>query len=995
MSAQPLPPQIAYRLFLPPLVLLGLLLVPEAATGGLDWKFLPVGQDGRSNYSRNGLDLSKWQGTRFPHREFDKLQLEDNVCGWYRCSLQLPKAAQGCDLLFNLGIVDDVDVPYFNGVQVGRMGSATQFVSAWNRHRRILIPSSLLRPGQENVIAVQVFDRGGIGGILSVPHIGLCLPSTRTVRSEADETESGLEFRHASWHTKWLGEDSKTDLSNLDVSSVADPEKDMVTDQARKEGWESLALPNPAWNQAEGKRVGYRWYVSGFALNPSFREEPGKGPFVPLDVGPAHEAAIVFLNGKQIGELGRMPPEFVSAAGHDGLLLVPASLFDWDGTNVLAVKGYHVNGIGGLVQPPTIRLGVPANLEQAGKSDPQEALTFVAALLRSGHAAEAVKLTQDLVRQGFKEGVAGERDRARYLTLARGYLGAGMACCGDWAGAARVLQDALKWGSFGTVPPEAILTLQDIYERCLHSGAEKALPMANLFPKHVVYLGRDDETQGDWNARYGTAYILCGMASPFDYTKGLERDEQYWPKTGEPLETKGTRAWVQSLNTNDKRALVNPVDGGRRFSGWDDYGETHPFDNLGPDLFLSVCVPPGPHTVSLYLSDWNWGETEHPLNLGLTVWEIGSPLPIPVMVGWMGEGVYHRFIGSGTTHFLVRVHKLQSVCAGLSGVFIDRAHALEPLPFGLSYKTPPPKCEQAFEGIQRLSELAQRDIFLYHKNLRQFDDVLDGLGKFTLEGKDTSGWPIERDRLIQVCWTRYQALRQLGRWREADEAHQSFLKEVTSYYEPGSHPRILSLCAKACFQSGDFRAGMRATDALLQQVQKPEHKDEARKLLTGLIVQNSSREKAPVALAAFRVLERVAEGNLTPTDRVCYARLLKDSGESKKAAEILKPVREAPDVPAPVRTPAMWDLLQLQGHTGDSEEEITRTYRKLLEVIPDDEGQRRMAHKDYALCFYEQKKDDLAKKLLDEYIRRYGPDAYVSHVLKEIEKRSGKRDKKP
>jgi cephalosporin-C deacetylase-like acetyl esterase len=96
---------------------------------------------------------------------------------WYRLRVVVPEAlSEGAyfkhyqKLSLSFGAVDDVDVTYFNGVEVGRTGSVPDDVSGyWDKPRRYDVPAKVVRWGKENVIAVRVFDNNGDGGMYSGP----------------------------------------------------------------------------------------------------------------------------------------------------------------------------------------------------------------------------------------------------------------------------------------------------------------------------------------------------------------------------------------------------------------------------------------------------------------------------------------------------------------------------------------------------------------------------------------------------------------------------------------------------------------------------------------------------------------------------------------------------------------------------------------------------------------------------------------------------------
>lgn len=97
-----------------------------------------------------------WQTMTLP-------QVWENVLGaadgriWFRKSVMLPASAAGKAGSLHLPSVDDADITYVNGRQVGAM-------HGWSRPRRYELPPGVLREG-ENLIVVRVEDTGGDGGI--------------------------------------------------------------------------------------------------------------------------------------------------------------------------------------------------------------------------------------------------------------------------------------------------------------------------------------------------------------------------------------------------------------------------------------------------------------------------------------------------------------------------------------------------------------------------------------------------------------------------------------------------------------------------------------------------------------------------------------------------------------------------------------------------------------------------------------------------------------
>lgn len=78
--------------------------------------------------------------------------------------VEVPEAWAGKDLFLELGRVDDHDVTFWNGVEVGQIGG--EHPSAWSAERKYLIPGEQVKAG-ENVITIRIFDRFGGGGLTS------------------------------------------------------------------------------------------------------------------------------------------------------------------------------------------------------------------------------------------------------------------------------------------------------------------------------------------------------------------------------------------------------------------------------------------------------------------------------------------------------------------------------------------------------------------------------------------------------------------------------------------------------------------------------------------------------------------------------------------------------------------------------------------------------------------------------------------------------------
>jgi len=108
----------------------------------------------------------KWEDQRY--RDYDGY-------AWYRTTFKYSKDL-GDHLVLLLGKIDDIDQVFINGKLIGGTGN---LVSGESRHvstgpeysafRGYYVPAGLIKPNQENVIAVRVYDSGGEGGIYEGP----------------------------------------------------------------------------------------------------------------------------------------------------------------------------------------------------------------------------------------------------------------------------------------------------------------------------------------------------------------------------------------------------------------------------------------------------------------------------------------------------------------------------------------------------------------------------------------------------------------------------------------------------------------------------------------------------------------------------------------------------------------------------------------------------------------------------------------------------------
>lgn len=131
-------------------------------------------RDDDPGWSDPAFDDSAWKPTELPQSwEESDDYTEDYVYGWYRLTFTVPAEWEGRPLRLILGQIDDADKSYFNGEMIGETGGFPDdpdgFLSAWNEVREYTVPADLIHYGDDNTIAVRVYDELGGGGIHNGP----------------------------------------------------------------------------------------------------------------------------------------------------------------------------------------------------------------------------------------------------------------------------------------------------------------------------------------------------------------------------------------------------------------------------------------------------------------------------------------------------------------------------------------------------------------------------------------------------------------------------------------------------------------------------------------------------------------------------------------------------------------------------------------------------------------------------------------------------------
>jgi sialate O-acetylesterase len=120
--------------------------------------------DGKALWADPALDDTRWTTIDvpklWPQAGYDGF---DGVA-WYRTTFTLTDAQVQSGVRLSLGTIDNSDITWVNGTQVGHMDNA------WNLARVYTVPPAALRAGR-NVLAIRVQNYSGGGGIYGDPSL--------------------------------------------------------------------------------------------------------------------------------------------------------------------------------------------------------------------------------------------------------------------------------------------------------------------------------------------------------------------------------------------------------------------------------------------------------------------------------------------------------------------------------------------------------------------------------------------------------------------------------------------------------------------------------------------------------------------------------------------------------------------------------------------------------------------------------------------------------
>lgn len=196
--------------------------------------------NGEAVWAATGLEDSAWKTMKVPGLMQEQGLEGFNGIVWFRKTIDIPANWAGKELTLNVGVIDDNDFTYFNGVQVGH-------TEGWMAPRSYKIPKELVKGGKA-VIAVRVMDTGGTGGINGSPE------SISLHRSETDAVQLAGDWKYQiSLNIK--------DIPQMPVNTANEPNVPSFLFNAMLNPLIPFAIKGAIWYQGEantGQAYQYR-----------------------------------------------------------------------------------------------------------------------------------------------------------------------------------------------------------------------------------------------------------------------------------------------------------------------------------------------------------------------------------------------------------------------------------------------------------------------------------------------------------------------------------------------------------------------------------------------------------------------------------------------------------------------------------------------------------------------------------------------------------------
>lgn len=288
-----------------------------------EWRF-EIGKN--KEFLGADFDDSKWELIKVPSSWENEGFPGYDGYGCYRTKFRIPSKLKNKKLYLKLGRIDDVDRVYLNGQLVGGVGDfLPNYRTAFNVKRIYPLDPKMIRFGEVNTLAVQVFDMQGVGGIY--------------------EGEVGLYSRLEEIHLDM-------DLSGQWKFKTGD-ESEWAEREFDDSGWGQIHVPMPWEWQGYENYDGFAWYRKHIRLPSDLLRLK-----LILMLGYIGDVDEVFFNGVKIGSRGEYPPfseqeqsdRYGGNRAWERAYFIPSQIIKKKGENVIAVRVFNEVKEGGIYE---------------------------------------------------------------------------------------------------------------------------------------------------------------------------------------------------------------------------------------------------------------------------------------------------------------------------------------------------------------------------------------------------------------------------------------------------------------------------------------------------------------------------------------------------------------------------------------------------------------------------------------------------------------------
>lgn len=280
------------------------------------WKF-SIGDN--LNYAEPDYNVSNWEDIYVPGSWEEQGFHGYDGYAWYRISVKFPQEPAFANFYLQLGIIDDVDQVFVNGIKIGQSGQfPPDYATAFKSNRFYIIPNKVKSDDGMLHIAVRVFDEGGEGGFI---HGDVAIVADLSSIFPDVDLQGNWKF-------------STNDCENLPKKSAYDT-------------WGEIIVPGTWEDQGYKNYDGKACYVLEFDLDAEYA-----GQRMVLLLGRIDDLDMVYLNGELIGRSGPFEKETYYARNdvykQNRGYYIPPGLLKSNEQNVLVVRVYDMGGLGGI-----------------------------------------------------------------------------------------------------------------------------------------------------------------------------------------------------------------------------------------------------------------------------------------------------------------------------------------------------------------------------------------------------------------------------------------------------------------------------------------------------------------------------------------------------------------------------------------------------------------------------------------------------------------------